>query len=92
MMQKRMLILCFILIFMIGCAASSKKLNKLNIGITKTEVIELMGEPNYTSSFRDVEILAYKLKFGAFDTNTYYVKIVNDKVVKFGHQGLGGYY
>lgn len=91
-MQKRMLILCFILIFVIGCAASAKKLNKLNVGITKTEVIELMGEPNYTSSVRDVEILAYKLKSGAFDTNTYYVKIINDKVVQFGHQGLSGYY
>ena len=91
MMQKRMLILCFILIFMIGCAASAKRLNKLNIGMTKAEAIELMGEPNFTSSVRDVEILAYKLKSGAFYTETYHVKIINGKVVKFGQEGLVGW-
>lgn len=92
-MQKRMpvLYLCFILIFIIGCAASAKSLNQLNIGMTKAEVIELMGEPNYTSSVRDVEILAYKLKAGSFYTDTYHVKLINGKVVKFGQQGYIGY-
>jgi hypothetical protein len=92
-MQKRILIICFVLIFTIGCAASSKILNKIDIGMTKAEVIELLGEPNYTSAVNDVEILTYKLKSGSFFTDTFQVKIRNGKVERFGQNGsFGSYY
>ena len=86
-MQTKMIILFSVLIFMIGCAASSKRLNNINIGMTKAEVIELLGEPNYTSAVNDVEILTYKFKSGGFFTDTFQVKIKKGAVERFGQYG-----
>jgi len=91
-MQKRMIIVCFVLIFLIGCAASSKRLNNLDIGMTKAEVINVLGEPNYTSASNNVEILTYKFKSGSFNTDTFQIKIKNGKVERFGQQGSFGTY
>ena len=60
--------------------------------MTKAEVIELMGAPNYTSAVKDVEILTYNLKSGALYTDAYQVKIINGIVVSFGQQGSLGFY
>ena len=87
-----MLVVCFAVIFVIGCATPSKRLNSLNIGMTKAEVIEILGEPDYTSAVDDVEILTYKLKSGMILTKVYHVKIMNGKVERFGKQGTAGFY
>ena len=91
-MPKRILVVCFILIFAIGCATSSKRLNSLEIGMTKANVLEILGEPIYTSAVNDVEILTYKLKSGLFFKKVYHIKIINDKVEQFGKQGSSGFY
>lgn len=92
-MKKRMLIVCFVLIFMMGCAASSKRLNNIGVGMTKAEVIELLGTPNYTSAVDNIEILTYKFKSGSFYTDTYQVKIKDGIVERFGEKGsFGSYY
>ena len=78
---------------MLGCAGSAKKINNLNIGMTKAEVIEAMGEPNFTSAAKDVEILSYKLTSNSLYSDTYHVSIKNGKVERFGKQGsFGSYY
>ena len=88
-----MLILFFLSILVLGCAGSAKKINKLNIGMTKVEVIEAMGEPNYTSGANDVEILSYKLTSDSFFSDTYFVRIKDGKVDRFGQQGsFGSFY
>jgi hypothetical protein len=91
MMLKRLLLVGCLLIFLFGCAAgSATRINGLSVGMTKDEVIEVMGEPNYTSAARDVEILSYKLKSGAFYTETYSVRLKDGKVDRFGQQGSFG--
>jgi hypothetical protein len=93
MLVKRMLILFFLSILVLGCAGSAKKINNLNVGMTKAEVIEAMGEPNFTSAAKDVEILSYNLISNSLFSDTYYVRIKNGKVEQFGKQGsFGSYY
>ena len=92
MLLKRLLILFFLSILVLGCAGSAQKINNLNIGMTKAEVIEAMGEPNYTSAANDVEILSYKLTSNSPYSDTYFVRIKNGKVERFGQQGFGSYY
>jgi len=92
MLVKRMLILFFLSILVLGCAGSSKKINNLNIGMTKAEVIAAMGEPNYTSAANNVEILSYKLTSTSLVSDTYFVRIKDGKVERFGQQGFGSNY
>ena len=93
MLLKRMIFLFVLSIFVVGCAGSAKKINQLNVGMTKADVIEAMGEPNYTSGDMDVEILTYKLKSNSFCSDTFFVRIKNGKVDRFGLQdSLGTYY
>lgn len=93
MLVKKMIILIAFSIFVVGCAASAKKINNLNVGMTKAEVIEAMGEPNYTSGAKDVEILSYKLTSNCLYSDTYFVRIKNGRVDRFGQQGsFGSYY
>ena len=93
MLVKKMLILFFLSSLVLGCAGSAKKINNLNIGMTKAEVIEVMGEPNYTSAANDIEILSYKLTSNSPYSDTYIVRIVNGKVDRFGKEGsLRSYY
>jgi predicted component of type VI protein secretion system len=92
MLLKRMIFLLALSILVVGCAGSSKIINQLNVGMTKAEVIEAMGEPNYTSGARDVEILTYKLKSNSFYSDTFFVRIKNGKVDRFGQQGSFGTY
>ena len=93
MSVKRMLILFFLSSLVLGCAGSAKKINNLNIGMTKAEVIEVMGEPNYTSAANNVEILSYKLTSNSPYSDTYIVRIKNDKVERFGKEGsISSYY
>jgi predicted component of type VI protein secretion system len=90
MLVKRMIILLSLSILVFGCAGSAKKINNLNLGMTKAEVIEAMGEPNYTSSANDVEILSYELTSNSLFSDTYFVRIKNGKVERFGQQGIFG--
>ena len=93
MLVKRTIILLSLVILVFGCAGSAKKINHLSIGMTKAEVIEAMGEPNYTSGANDIEILSYKLTSNSLYSDTYFVRIKNGKVDRFGQQGsFGSYY
>jgi len=84
------LVLC--LLVAAGCA-NSEKMNSLSIGMTKGEVIQVMGRPSSTASpQRGVEVLRYELSstgdqawYGI--TDTYYVKLVNGRIESYGMLG-----
>jgi hypothetical protein len=93
MLKQTLLIGCLAIILTLGCAGSAKKINNLSIGMTKAEVIEIMGAPNYTSGTSDVEILSYKLTSDTLIRDTYYVRLKQGKVERFGRQGsFGSFY
>jgi hypothetical protein len=74
---------------LLGACANSTVLNKLHIGMTKGDVVALLGQPDSTSAQANVEYLTYYL-----DVNTnegpgvrdqpYLVRLVDGKVESFG--------
>ena len=76
---------------LIGCATSGV-INSVNIGMTKDEVIKVMGNPVSVSAKDGTEYLNYKLSetdddaFMGF-TRPYYVRLINGKVDSYGRSG-----
>lgn len=77
------------LIFLAGCA-TAQKLNNVSIGMTKQEVIAVMGTPSSTSAKGEVVYLNYLLtEINGLDQSQYYhfVLIKNGKVESYGKLG-----
>jgi hypothetical protein len=90
-MKKYMLITLVIALLFFGCA-TARKINQINVGMTKEEVIAVMGPPVSTSAKEGVEYLNYKLSETDDDafmgwTTPYYVRIRDGKVDAFGRHG-----
>ena len=69
-----------------GCA-SSQGMNNIHVGMTKQEVIQVLGSPQSVSAQGDKEILKYNLFAGATAIawqQDYYVGLVQGRVVAFG--------
>ena len=82
----RILILVALLV-LVGCASSPKKMNKLAVGMTKTEVVSVMGKPKSTSASQGNEYLIYVMDASRVDhlmPESYYVKLVGGKVEGYG--------
>lgn len=92
MLARSVLILCVVSALVLGCAGSAKQINHLQVGMTKADVINVMGEPDYTSGRQGVEVLSYRLTAGGFFSEIYFVRIVEGKVDRFGRQGDFGIY
>jgi hypothetical protein len=89
---KLIVLLSMLLIIILGCAGSSSMLNNLSVGMTKAEVIDVLGTPDYTSGKKDTEILCYKLTSGGLFTDSFYVIVKQGTVDRFGRQGDFGIY
>ena len=85
-MLRRVLVLFLITGLMAGCAMSSKKINRVKLGMTKSEVIQALGEPSYVAARGDVEVLNYKMTSDYLFTDEYVVRIKNGKVDLFGQR------
>ena len=86
-MTKKILILFILTVLVVGCAGSAKKINNLTLGMTKSEVIETMGKPDYSNVREEVEILNYRLTSNSLFTDAYIVRIKQGKVDLFGRRG-----
>jgi hypothetical protein len=88
-------ILIFALIALLsacGTAPTARKMNGISVGMTKAEVISVMGRPDSTAAKGGVEYMNYRLATSALDfdesdTSEYFVRLVNGKVDAFGHRG-----
>ncbi len=85
------LILLIISIVIVGCATSGK-INNVGIGMTKSEVIVVMGKPVSVSAKGDTEYLNYKLSETDNDavsgwTSKYYVRLIDGKIDSYGRTG-----
>ena len=87
MLVRRIFILFILSGLVLGCAGSAKKINSVTLGMTKSEVISVMGTPNYSSVREDVEILNYQLASNSLFTDAYIVRIKQGKVDMFGRRG-----
>ncbi len=57
-------IIVFLFLGVTACATSLTKTNELNIGMTKAEVIQVLGTPDTTRAVEGVEYLTYQLGTG----------------------------
>ncbi len=87
MLMRRILVLVVAAGLILGCAGTSKKINNVQLGMTKSDVISVMGEPNHSSVREDSEILFYKLTSGGIFTDEYIVRLQQGKVDLFGRRG-----
>ena len=74
-------------ILMTGCATTANKMNSVHIGMTKQEVISVLGPPTSTSAKEGVEYLNYNLFEPVYGINPYFVRIINEKVDSYGRLG-----
>jgi hypothetical protein len=69
-MNKAWMVL--VILSLTGCASlTAAKMNRLNVGMSKAEVISAMGNPTTTKADGDTEILEYKLMAGIPVTQYY---------------------
>jgi len=84
-------VLLSIIILLAGCA-TAYKISRVQIGMTKEEVIRIMGRPVSTSVKENIEYLNYSLAETTIqalnrDTKPYFVRLVNGQVDSFGRLG-----
>jgi len=90
-MKIRVLVVVLSSLLIAGCA-TAHKISSVQIGMTKEEVINVMGPPASTSAKSGTEYLNYSLSetddqafYGI--TRPYYVRLINGKVDSFGRLG-----
>jgi hypothetical protein len=78
---------------LVACVGTSDRLNRLSLGMNKTEVIRAMGPPDSTAAKGETEYLIYHLaspKALIVDDNNiprYFVRLRNGKVDAYGEKG-----
>ena len=86
-MIKRLSIILLGALLLFGCASQSRIMNRLELGMTRAEVVEAMGEPKSSSAIKDIEFLKYRLRSGGGFTDEYYIRLQAGKVNAFGRVG-----
>ena len=86
-MKNKLLALASLLIvgLLVGCN-SAEQLNNIHIGMSKDQVLAIMGTPNSTSAQANVEYLTYYLEGDAEygRDRPYMVRLVDGKVESYG--------
>ena len=90
-MKLSLSLLSIVLMALVGCATASRT-DRLSLGMTKEQVLAVMGQPASTAADHDVEVLRYKLSTTGHDafhhrTEEYFVRLVSGKVERFGKAG-----
>jgi hypothetical protein len=85
-MKTKILPLAFLFVALLTGCATADKLNQVQIGMTKDQVVGLLGTPDSTSAQANVEYLTYYLEgdpaYGR--DRPYMVRVVDGKVESFG--------
>ena len=81
-------------LLLVGCTTSSDAMTELSMGMSKSEVIKLLGKPDSVSATSGTEYLTYTLRTEtSFTRNTwgyqghYFVRLVNGRVDSYGKVG-----
>lgn len=71
---------------LLGCETNATRTGNLRVGMTKAEVVSVLGKPTSMGADRQSEVLYYRLLEGGLpgETRTYYVRFVDGKVDAFG--------
>lgn len=95
-MLKRFVALA-VVVLVTSCATPSSNLNRLSVGMSKAEVVQILGTPESTRANRAVEFLVFNLReriarpgeaiapIGIEEK--YFVKLIEGKVESYGRLG-----
>jgi hypothetical protein len=69
-----------------GCQTTARTFNKIKPGMSRDDVVAIMGQPESVSRVRDTEVLRYQVKETMNDwfPDTYYVQMRNGRVISSG--------
>lgn len=76
-----------------GCVGTSANLNKVNLGMSKAEVIQAIGTPDSVSAKENVEYLIYhwaspkQLIADENNLDRYFIRLTNGRVDAYGERG-----
>lgn len=89
--MKHLVAVLFTTVLLTGCATANK-ISGVQLGMTKDEVVRVMGKPASVSAQGGSEYLNYALSETGDDafrgwTEPYYVRLVNGKVESYGRTG-----
>ena len=78
-------------LMLFGCA-TAHKMGGVRLGMTKTEVIEVLGRPSSVSAQESTEVLRYNLYETSDDAydgidSVYFVRLINGNVESYGRMG-----
>ena len=91
--RMRLIAIFFLAMGFIGCVTTPRKFNHVSVGMTKAEVIGILGEPQSTSGNGQVEYLNYAYNmypvgsFGQGGPDYRFVRIINGRVDAYGKPG-----
>ncbi len=81
---------CLAVLFVIllaGCVTAAYKMNDLAIGMTKDEVLQVLGPPVDTRATESVEYITYVLRGGMVGMGKYFVQLKQGRVTAYGALG-----
>ncbi len=86
--MKNILLLLLFASAICGCGTTSATLSRLSVGMSKEEVIRIMGQPHTTAAKGQEEYLSYNLDVENLGgKREYFVKLVSGRVESFGQKG-----
>jgi hypothetical protein len=85
-MKTKLIAVSFLALALLAGCATADKLNDVRIGMSKDQVISLLGKPDSTSAQANIEYLTYYLSNDANygRDRPYSVRVVDGKVESFG--------
>lgn len=83
----RNVFLLLVLAFFAGCISSERKMNRLQVGMTRAEVTAIMGTPHNVRATAGVEYMIYRLMERGHGPQDFFVRIRDNKVDAFGQPG-----
>ena len=84
--MKKAFALIFMGIMLLGCT-SAVKMNDVRVGMTKAEVIDVLGKPSSTSAMDGIVFLKYRFYNNSVFSDGFYVKLKDGKVEAYGQVG-----
>jgi hypothetical protein len=71
-----------------GCSTPGYKMNELELGMSKLQVIKIMGHPVTTKATSGAEVLEYRVWDGGFGTeSTHWLVMREGKLIQWGRAG-----
>jgi hypothetical protein len=82
----RVIVLLLLVMLLAGCGTASR-LNAVQLGMTRDQVVEVAGTPGSTSQLGNTQYLKYQLINDWIFTDRYYVRLTDGRVDAFGRVG-----